>query len=236
MVQFNLLPDVKIEYIKAKRFKRLVTLISMIVSGSVIAIVVVLAVVAYGVQGAQIRSLNSDIQKSQSEIAAQNEKVSIDKILTVQNQLNSLDALHAQKPILSRVFDYMTKVVPVRAPISRLTVTTDSDHTIEIKGTTDTVESVNVFADTLKFSVYKATADAEEVFAFQNVVLASFSRDKDGATYVLTMNYDPVIFDALNDGKGLIVPKKTTTRSETERPVFQTESEKANNAPATENK
>ncbi len=231
MVQFNLLPDVKIDYIKAKRFKRLIALISLIVIGGSVAVVVLLATIVYGVQGAQIALINKEIKASKAAIADQNKKVSIDKILTVQNQLNSLDALHANKPIFSRVFDYLTKVVPTQAPISKLSIAA-TDESLTIQGSTDTIESVNKFVDILKFSLYKADANSDGVPAFSNVVLSSFGRDKQGASYSITMKYNKVIFDAANDGKGLIVPKKTTTRSELERPVFQTDSEKANNAPA----
>lgn len=232
MVQFNLLPDVKIEYIKANRFKRLVGLVSLLVAGGSIALVSLLVFFVYGVQGAQILKSNKDIQTSKDAINKQNQKVSIDKILTVQNQLNSLDALHANKPILSRAFSYLTKLVPTQAPISKLSITTAASQTISIQGRTDTVESVNKFVDTLKFSLYKADASTEGVPAFSNVVLGSFSRDKDGATYSISMEYNKVIFDVANDGIGLIVPRKTTTRSELERPIFQTDAEKVNKAPA----
>jgi Tfp pilus assembly protein PilN len=229
MIQFNLLPDVKIAYIKAKRTKRIINLTSLLVAAVSIFVVTAMSITVYGAQNAQITKLNNDIKKSKASIESQNSKVSIDKILTVQNQLNSLDALHESKPVYSRIFSYLTNLVPAQVNISKVSVRSDS--TMSITGTTDTIESVNKFVDTLKFTVFKESPDADAKEAFNDVVLSSFSRDKQGATYTINFNYEPVIFSGANTGTGLIVPKKITTRSELERPIFQLEEEKKNNVP-----
>jgi Fimbrial assembly protein (PilN) len=131
--------------------------------------------------------------------------------------------------VYSRIFTYLTNLVPAQVNISKISV--GSDGTMGITGTTDTIESVNKFVDTLKFTVFKETTDATAKDAFDGVVLSSFSRDKQGATYTINFNYDPVIFSGSNAGTGLVVPKKITTRSELERPIFQLDEEKKNNVP-----
>jgi hypothetical protein len=57
-------------------------------------------------------------------------------------------------------------------------------------------------------------------------VLASFSRDKVGATYTVSFKYDQMIFDLKNQTANLVVPKGLiTTRSEIGRPILQTDAE-----------
>jgi Tfp pilus assembly protein PilN len=230
MVQFNLLPDVKMAYIKARKTKRLVNLISTSVALGSLVLILILGIVAYGVQNAQIASVNKSIMKSQSSIDKQNSNISLDKILTIQNQLQSLDGLHAEKPILSRVFPYLSKLVPAQVTISKVTLLTTSS-TVTIQGSTDTIESVNKFVDTLKFTVYDSKNVGEIQSVFSSVVLDSFGRDKQGASYSISLVYNPIIFSGSESGDGLVVPNKTTTRSELERPVFQTNEEKNNSAP-----
>ena len=62
MLQFNLLPDVKKEYIKAKRQKRLIVSISTISAAVSIGIVVVLLSIVQFVQKKNINDLTNDIK------------------------------------------------------------------------------------------------------------------------------------------------------------------------------
>lgn len=234
MVQFNLLPDVKIKYIKARRQKRLVIVICSFISAGSLAVFGLAASYVYGIQGTQISSVNSDISKYSSSITSKNRQVDdFNKVLTIQNQLEALDTLHGEKPVTSRLFDYLSKLTPSNVTISNLTLTLDEANTLSLQGSTDTIETINKFVDTIKFTTYKPVAEGSEpVPVFTDVVLVSFGRDRQGASYTVSMSYDPVIFKGDEAVTGLSVPlNKTTTRSELGRPIFQTETEKANNAP-----
>ena len=236
MIQFNLLPDVKIKYIKARRQKRLVTLIAALSGLSAFAILLLTAGFVYIVQGAQLSSINKDIDKSKKSISAKNSKVDdINKVLTVQNQLNSLDKLHADKPLTSRMFDYLSKLTPSQVTISNIALNYSESYTVTLQGSTDTLETINKFVDTIKFTTFvPATEDGEDPqpqLVFTDVVLNSFGRDRLGASYSLTFTYDPIIFSSEESVNGLVVPQKTTTRSELGRPILQTDTEAQNNAP-----
>ena len=91
MIQLNLLPGIKAEYVKAQRTKRTVVSISIITAAVAIGVVGLLASVAYGAQALQLNDLEKKIDNNVSEI----KKVpDLDKILTIQNQLFALTPLH----------------------------------------------------------------------------------------------------------------------------------------------
>lgn len=238
MIQFNLLPDVKMKYIKARKQKRLVMLGATIASVSTVSVMVLALLYVYVVQGSQLASLDKKIKTSTSSINTKNSQVDdINKVLTVQNQLVSLDKLHADKPLTSRIFEYLSKLTPSNIAISKIQVDgTEGSEAINIQGSTNTLESINKFVDTLKFTTFKAGEDSEEKQVFTNVVLSSFGRDKAGASYSINFSFDPIIFSSEASVDSLIIPTKVTTRSELGRPILQSDSEKANNAPDTTEK
>ena len=219
MIQFNLLPDVKLAYIKAERTKRLVTTVSLIAGTVALSIFVILFLTVNVVQKKNLKDLNKDISSTTQKIQSTKD---LDKILTVQNQLNSLSGLHDQKVVASRLYDYLGKVTPPTITISSLSVDY-ALNTMSIAGDSRSLDQVNTYVDTLKFTKFATDKDETVKPAFTNVVLSSFSRTKDGAEYTITLSYDPAIFAATNKVE-IKVPTTVTTRSVTEQPLFKTES------------
>lgn len=219
MIQFNLLPDVKLEFIKTQRTKRQVIMIAGITSAVALAFIVLLYVVIF-TQSKHINDLTKDIKSKSDKIK---ETTDIEKILTVQNQLNKLPELHSSKPISSRLFDYIKKVTPNNVSIASLDTDFDAS-TIEITGSTDSLSSVNKFIDTLKFTDYIVVDTDIKEKAFSEVVMTEFGRDIKGASYTIALKYNKTIFD-LNQNVDLSIPKDyITTRSETEKPASLFES------------
>jgi Tfp pilus assembly protein PilN len=215
MIQFNLLPDIKIQYLRAKRQKHLVLLGSILVSVASVAILVILISIVFVLQKKSINDLSKDITAASSELESTPD---LTKMLTVQNQLKSLTGLHDKKPEVPRLFGYITQTTPTSATISRLNVEF-AKSSISISGTADTLGTVNTFVDTLKFSTYRTkNAPSTEKPAFTNVVLSAFGRDTTGAIFTINMQFDPVIFSQKEDVT-MTVPKKITTRSEIEQPA-----------------
>lgn len=238
MIQFNLLPDVKMKYVKARRQRRLVMVVAIFVSLAAFSVFGITAGYVYGLQGARLAGVNKSIEKSRDSIDNKNSQVDdINKVLTVQNQLNSLDTLHEDKPVLSRTFSYLAKLTPSLVTISKVDVTYGETNIITIQGSTDTLETINKFVDTIKFTTFQSVSEGdgaespESILVFSDVVLETFGRDKQGASYTVTFQYDPVIFASSQLVEGLVVPAKVTTRSELGRPIFQTDIEAQNNAP-----
>ena len=143
MIQFNLLPDVKLDYIKAQRSRRFVLSTSIIVSLAAVALLVLLLTVD-GLQKKHLSDLNHDIA---SETTTLQKKPNLNKILTVQNQLESLTALHNAKPAASQLFNYLNVVTPATVSITTLNVDFTQDA-INITGTADTISSTRVLGST----------------------------------------------------------------------------------------
>lgn len=219
MIQLNLLPDIKVEFIKAKRAKR------MVLVGATGAIIFSLALLIIMIsltmfQKRHIADLNKDIASFEKVLQ---DTPDLAKILTIQNQLNSLPDLYKKRPVTSRLFPYVEQTTPDKIGIAHL-ILSFADSSLNIQGTSDSLESVNRYVDTLKFTTYKTTGSDTEIKAFSDVVLTAFGRDSKAATYSVALKFDPVIFDSSKEVT-LAVPTTITTRSETELPsgVFKTE-------------
>ena len=228
MIQFNLLTDVKLEYIRARRERRLVVSISVIaVAVSVGLLILVFTIGAF--QKKHLSDLTDDIT---SESKGLQEKPQINKILTVQNQLQKLVGLHDAKPAVPRLFGYFNELTPADTGITSLDIDYNA-HTIKIEGVADALSTVNKYADTLKFTTFAITGGGDTAAAvagnkaFSDVVLSSFgvaSQEKDqrGAaakvTFTLTVAYEPTIFDITKEVK-LIIPKLVSTRSQVLQPT-----------------
>jgi len=95
-----------------------------------------------------MNDLSKDISAKTTELQS---KEDINKILTVQNQLNSLPGLHNQKMISSRLFDYLQQLTPSDATISDVNIDFLTNKAV-IEGNAKEISVVNKFADTLKFT------------------------------------------------------------------------------------
>lgn len=214
MIQFNLLPDIKVQYLKSKRRKHTVVLASIIASVASVAILALLLVVVHGVQKKSLNDLNKDIKARSTEL--QNTP-DLTKVLTIQNQLQELPTLHDSKPVATRVYDYLSQVTPNEISISKTTVDFKL-NTVSMTGSAKDLATVNKFVDTLKFTKYSTTSGVKGKEAFSKVVLKSFSRDTDSATYTIDFAFDPIIFKQTEEVK-LEVPDIISTRSKVERPA-----------------
>ena len=218
MIQFNLLPDVKQQYIKAAKLKHTTVIVSLLITASSLLIFVVLFSSVHAFQPARIKGINQEIADNTKKLK---DTKDLDKILTIQNQLKSLPALHESKPVASRLSGYLSQVTPSQLSIGELTLDFEA-KTIKITGTADSLLSVNKFIDTLKFTTYSAANDdgskADDGKPFSSIVLGEFTRTDKDATYTVNLSYDEAIFDG-NKKIVLTVPKITSTRSETEKPT-----------------
>lgn len=213
MIELNLLPDVKLKLIKAKRTEHIIIVASILASAAAVAIVVALFSLNQ-IQKKHISDLNRDIAKKTAQL--KNDK-QLKKILTVQNQLNSLSALHSSKPAASRLFNYLIQTTPSDVTITSFDVDFNA-HNVSVTGTAPSLSSVNKYVDTLKFTEYKVKGSNSAKKAFRNVLLKSYSISGGTVTYTVVFEYDPLIFD-INKNVTLNVPNQTTTRSSTEQPT-----------------
>jgi Tfp pilus assembly protein PilN len=214
MIQFNLLPDIKIQYLKAKRQKHLVVLGSVAAILVSVAVFVLLITIVYGLQKKNLNDLNADIKTASKELRSTKD---LTKILTVQHQLKALPGLHNQKVAATRLFSYLSQTTPAAASIAKLNVDYELS-TMNISGSADDLTTVNTYTDTLKFTTYATKDNDTQKKAFSDVVLSAFSRDADSTTYTISLKFDPVIFAGANEVE-LSVPEIISTRSEVVKPA-----------------
>lgn len=212
MMQLNLLPDVKMEYIKAQRARSLVISVSVIVTIASVALLLLLLSVD-GLQKKHSNDLSKDIASESAKLQAEPQ---INKMLTVQNQLGSLTALHDNEPAASRLFDILNQVTPSNVSITDLNIDF-TNQTATITGTSSNLANVNKYIDTLKFTTFTTDSNSNPQPAFSNVVLSSFSLNTgspnsgQAANYTINLAFDPTLFDITQNTK-LSVPTGTTGR------------------------
>ncbi len=190
MVQFNLLPDIKLEYIKSQRTKHLVTFIATLAGLISIGLLLFSMFVVYVVQDQYIKALTKDISKYTTELK---DTPDINKMLTVQNQLSRLTKLHEEKNQSSRLFSYIQQTTPAKTNLNKLKLDY-ADSSLTLGGTAPNLDEVKVYTNALKAARYTA-GSSESTSAFKDVVLSSFSRDTKGANFTITTKFDPVLFN-----------------------------------------
>lgn len=214
MIQFNLLPDIKMQYIKARRQEHIVILVSAVAIIVSVAVTTLLIVTSDVVQKHELSDIRNQVTQKTSRVES---TPNLNEMLTVQSQLNALPSLHNAKSAVPRLFTYLTQLTPTKATISTLDVDY-TQNTITVTGSADSLATVNQFTDTLKFTGYTLQGQPGTHPAFSQVVLSSFSdSSQSGANYTITANFDPVLFNQLDNVK-LTVPGIINTRSEVAQP------------------
>jgi hypothetical protein len=210
MIQFNLLPDVKIDYIKTRRLKRFMILGAFAAVGvSLLALFLTFSYAA--IQKTHLKDLDKDIDKISGELDAIPE---LTKILSVQGQLKTLPDLYNRRPALDRLPGYINQTTPIGVGLNRLSLDLATNH-IEVTGTADSLEIINAYVDKLKFTTYKTTDEGSQATqAFSEVVLTQFGRDTEQATFAVSFTFDPTIFDITKTVQ-LTVPDQVTTHAQT---------------------
>jgi Tfp pilus assembly protein PilN len=237
MVQFNLLPDVKIEYIKTRYRKRLLMAISGVVSVAFLLLFILLFINVHVTQKVHLGHLNDDIEKYSDEINAVND---VGGLLTIQNQLKSLPALHDDKVVSSRTIDYITKVTPNGVQLSNVSVDF-SESKLTLKGTAQDSVAMNKYVDSLKYTEFKVNGSPKggldtDGNAFSNVVLTSFTlpgadnNRPEGrlTTFSIEASFNPAIYAIVDQDAGqkalpqvdLTIPSITSSVSESQKPTL----------------
>lgn len=220
MININLLPDIKQQYLQSQKAKRLFIIGSLLVTAVFVSVTLLVGAWT-GAQRLHLQRLQSDIDQASQQLEQQTD---LAKIVTVQNQLNALPPLHDSKLALHRLSGYLGKVVPTNVRMTSLLLGSgDSGTSMEIHGQTVDAKSVNVFADTLKNATYTYGSDKTQIVPFTNVqvtsiAIATNSEEGGDTSFVITLNYDPLIFDNTHDEFELKVPNITSSPSVTERP------------------
>ncbi|MFZ1458673.1 MAG: hypothetical protein WAT17_02220 [Candidatus Saccharimonadales bacterium] len=223
MIELNLLPDIKKEFIRAQRTRNKViagAILVTIIAGGLLAL---LATSVYGFQNVLIGSLRDDVKANQAKLAAKDE---INKYLAIQSQLQFVDQVDAGRQQYARLFDYLLQLNP--APPSNVSLysvaLTDADTTMLIDGSAKTFEAVNNFRYTLQEAKlsYKHDGTEAQVPMFTQVTIdnpsVSNENGKQIAAFHITLVFTPEAFNATNTDFKIIVPKLITSNADQNTP------------------
>ncbi len=214
MIQFNLLPDVKLEYVRAQRTKHTVISAALIVTASTFLIFLMLFLTVNVIQKKTMRDMTRDVAKYSAQLK---NTPDLNKILTIQNQLRALPDLHAKKPAASRTFKFIEQITPAEVALTNF-VDDYAANTMTITGQAAGLDKVNTFVDTLKYTKFNAQ-NADTAKAFSGVVLTQFTRSSTGTTFVITTSYNPALFDNASTSVSLTVPNQVSTPSVVDQPT-----------------
>lgn len=216
MIEINLIPDVKLELLKARRQRKMVISASIIASIGAAAAVVLLMTYAFGVQTALDALADSDIKKEST--ALKNVK-DLSKTLTIQSQLDQIATSQSEKNVTSRLFDIISVTVPEgknAVTIKRLAFDS-SEKVIEIEAeASNGYEALEVFKKTIAQTNYRF--DTEEKKG-QSVKISNaisdgerrYSEDQQGRQvlrFTISFEYSDELFDTEIAGGRIIGPDK----------------------------
>ncbi len=216
MIQFNLIPSIKKEFLRVQLLKKISFFVTFIVVGTSFLIFVVLLVYVLFFQNNNLSKIDQIVQTKSATLSSNS---NLNKILTIQNQLQTLPSIETKPPVVSRLFDYINQLTPSTVTISSISVDFNQ-QTIVISGSASNLQIVNQFVDTLKYTNYINLNGAnknQKSLAFSNVILSSFSYNSSStnnspASYGINFSFDPTIFNSTDSIK-LEVPNLVTTRS-----------------------
>jgi hypothetical protein len=230
MIQVNLLPDIKLKFIKAKRTERLVLFISVIVCSACIAAMIMLYLTVDVFQKNSLKSTANTISQKSNSLETNND---VNKIITIQQQLRSLPALYKARNNPSSILGYLQQVVSPGITISQFTINYNTGA-LTIGGTADTLLDGNVFYNQLQYAQY--TTDGKTTGGsnlFTSVVFtgltgsggstssgtaSSSSATTNKLQYTATANMPPSIF-LKGVNVNIHIPAKNVTQSTLDQPT-----------------
>lgn len=163
MIEINLIPDVKQEYLKAQSLRAKVTSVSILISLAALGAIAFLA--AYmGTQAVREAIVDKSVQDEYSKLVKDNPD--LDNIVTIQNQLANISALNDNKQITSRILEVLSAINP-DAPndVKMTSVNLDpTKQTLSIEATAKNgFQAADIFKKTILNTNVTYTADSKDV-------------------------------------------------------------------------
>lgn len=108
MIQINLLPDVKLEFIRMRRMRRLVIMIGIVVVSVSIIITSLVTFNFYSVKQATIKTQGKQIEDA---IGAIRTEENLQKILTAKQSIATLNEIHKEKWVAGNTIFYINDIL-----------------------------------------------------------------------------------------------------------------------------
>ena len=206
MIEINLIPDVKLELLRAERARTGVISFALLASIVSLGVVALLAIYVYLIQGGLGLLADNGIDSEYKKLESVED---LSKVLTIQNQLSQIKSLNDGKELNSRVYDLLDAVIPP-APneVQVVKLTQDNENSlITIDGQTGTYNSVEAFKKTIDGAEVRfndATTNTEQTVKLASSISVDsvgYGQSSDGRAIVsfsLSFAYAPDFFKASN--------------------------------------
>ncbi len=207
MIELNLIPDVKLELLKARKQQAMVISGAIIVSIVVGSIVTALALYVFGAQTLVSKTADDDTTRLMSDLQSVKD---LEKTLTVQQQIASIDTQQNNKLISSRMLDVLTATIPSdknKVKITTANLNTE-DKTIVIEGEAENgYEALEVFKKTIADTEF--SKDFKRVYPIYDWNAKEFYfeiRSLDGykRSFPLKYYYLPITTPRINNNPKLV--------------------------------
>lgn len=227
MIRLNMLPEVKREYIRARKLQAKVISIAILASIVAGGLILLLTLWVYGAQTLQKNGLTDSINKNMKSLKAVKD---IDKYVAIQNQLANIDSLHDSKSVYSRLFTVLPKLNPAAPNSVRLNSfgIDGPTKTATFEGQTASFTALQTFRDTLQnaklsYRLPDTEENAEPENLFSSVVIdtQSIARGSKGEVVVsfkIIAVHNDFLFQRGVTVNDVLVPNKETTQSTVDAP------------------
>ena len=209
MIQINLLPDVKLEFLHSQRTKRNVFSSAIVASLVLVGITLLLALHVYVNQSLHTKRLQSDIGKLVTELEAIED---LDTILTIRQQLLALPTLHSTKPAGTRLQGFLGKLVPNDIDLSEVAINFN-DLTLRLSGNGTNSKVVNKFADILKNAYLSYGDGSAPSLAFSGVEFDIGITSENSVNFDAQMKFNAELFNQANKTVSITIPNIVSTQS-----------------------
>lgn len=204
MIEINLLPDVKLELLRAQKVRSMVVIVSVAIGIVAAAVLILLSIYVFGVQLVRNQMSDGTIKSEYSKIS---KTTDLSKMLTIQNQLSELSQQYDSKTVTSRLFAVLSSTLPA-APnnisLSDISIDTTS-NTITLQGQAPTgYIAVETFKKTIGMAVlnYKDSTnngDSVSKSLASNISITNTSYGEDASgnkvlRFTIGFNYDSALF------------------------------------------
>ena len=216
MIEINLLPDIKQEYVRAQRARRMTVSIAVLV-GVVCAGILVASIVIYGGQRSLEALSDRSINDNTAKLAEQTDAA---ELVTLQNQLATLPQQHASKSADSRLFTVLQAINP-QAPnsVAFNTVALDPESKVlSLEGTAEggypAVEALKKTIERTKFEYREAGEDSATTEPLASVVEVGetgyglSSDNKRVVSFVIRIQYAEKLFSNAAENARVIAQRE----------------------------
>ena len=233
MIQLNLLPDVKIEFIKAKRLQRIVLFITIITSAAAITVFIILYILVDVTQKNHLASISQKIVTESNQISSNSD---VNKIISIQERLSNTDglpSLYSNRINAPVIFDYLNQVIAKGITIDNVTINYQTGA-LSFGGKADTLLDGNIFNQQLQRATYHLkSSTGSEINLLQGVIMTGLtsnvsvdttknSTSSNKIAYSVTAIISPSLFK--KDVNPVInVPNQNVTPSTIDQPKIFTQ-------------